>query len=240
MLLIPAIDLHEGKCVRLLKGERDKETVYNANPVEVALTWQSQGAKLLHLVDLDGAFAGKPANSAVIAKIVSSLDVPVQLGGGIRDAEIVKGALNLGVSRVILGTAAVENPDLVRELVARYGKRILVGIDAREGIVAVKGWVETSCWEAVDFAREMQRNGVEEIIYTDISRDGTLEGPNVEAMGQMAAALQIPVIASGGVSSLEDLYALKEISSRGISGVIVGQALYTGRFTLPEALVAMA
>ena len=238
MLVIPAIDLHEGKCVRLLRGERDKVTVYSLDPVEVALKWQSQGAGLLHLVDLDGAFSGEPVNSPVIARIVSSLDIPVQLGGGIRDMVVAKNALSLGVSRIILGTAAVEKPHLVKELVATYGEKVVVGIDARDGIVAIKGWVEGSDMKAVEFAQKMQRIGVEEIIFTDISRDGTLEGPNTEALGAMAAALEIPVIASGGVSSLKDLRALKEISHLGISGAIVGQALYTGRFTLKDAIAA--
>ena len=238
MLVIPAIDLHEGKCVRLLRGERDKVTVYSLDPVEVALKWQSQGAGLLHLVDLDGAFSGEPVNSPVIARIVSSLDIPVQLGGGIRDMVVAKNALSLGVSRIILGTAAVEKPHLVKELVALYGEKVVVGIDARDGIVAIKGWVEGSDMKAVEFAQKMQRIGVEEIIFTDISRDGTLEGPNTEALGAMAAALEIPVIASGGVSSLKDLRALKEISHLGISGAIVGQALYTGRFTLSDAIAA--
>ncbi|NMB41241.1 MAG: 1-(5-phosphoribosyl)-5-[(5-phosphoribosylamino)methylideneamino]imidazole-4-carboxamide isomerase [Firmicutes bacterium] len=239
MLVIPAVDLHGGKCVRLLRGERDKETVYSPNPVEVALKWQSQGAKLLHVVDLDGAFAGKPVNSAVIKKIASSLEIPVQLGGGIRDRTTVENVLNLGVSRVILGTVAVEKPDLVRELAASYGEKIVVGIDVRDGIAAVKGWVEGSDKKAVDLALEMQHYGVKEIIYTDISRDGTLKGPNMEALKAMADALEVPVIASGGVSSLQDLHALKEIKHLGISGVIVGQALYTEKFTLNEALLAV-
>ncbi|RJX26051.1 MAG: 1-(5-phosphoribosyl)-5-[(5-phosphoribosylamino)methylideneamino]imidazole-4-carboxamide isomerase [Dethiobacter sp.] len=237
MQVIPAIDLHGGKCVRLLRGERKKETVYSLNPVEVALKWQSQGARRLHVVDLDGAFAGKPVNSSVIAQIASSLGIPVQLGGGIRDMATVKNALNLGVSRVILGTAAVEKPDLVKKLAALYGERIIVGIDAREGVVAVRGWVEGSGKKAVDLALEMQQFGVKEIIYTDISRDGTLEGPNMEALSTMARALKIPLIASGGVSSLQDLHALKELKQLGVRGVIVGQALYTGRFTLKDAIM---
>jgi phosphoribosylformimino-5-aminoimidazole carboxamide ribotide isomerase len=237
MQLIPAIDLRGGKCVRLFKGEREKETVYSTNPVEVALKWQSEGAARLHLVDLDGAFEGRPVNSAVISAIASVLHIPLQLGGGIRDAENVGRALELGVSKVILGTAAVEKPKMVKELVDRYQDRIIVGIDARDGIVAVKGWVEDSQRKAVDFALEMQDLGVREIIYTDISRDGTLEGPNYHAMEEMAKALGIQLIASGGVSSLEDLRLLKGLEHLGITGVIVGQALYSGKFTLKEALM---
>ena len=237
MQLIQAIDLRGGKCVRLFKGEREKETVYSTNPVEVALKWQSEGAARLHLVDLDGAFEGRPVNSAVISAIASVLHIPLQLGGGIRDAENVGRALELGVSKVILGTAAVEKPKMVKELVDRYQDRIIVGIDARDGIVAVKGWVEDSQRKAVDFALEMQDLGVREIIYTDISRDGTLEGPNYHAMEEMAKALGIQLIASGGVSSLEDLRLLKGLEHLGITGVIVGQALYSGKFTLKEALM---
>ncbi|MGI6317218.1 MAG: 1-(5-phosphoribosyl)-5-[(5-phosphoribosylamino)methylideneamino]imidazole-4-carboxamide isomerase [Firmicutes bacterium] len=237
MQLIPAIDLRGGKCVRLFKGEREKETVYSTNPVEVALKWQSEGAARLHLVDLDGAFEGRPVNTSVISAITSSLNIPLQLGGGMRDAENVRRALELGVSKVILGTAAVEKPEMVKELVDRYQDRIIVGIDARDGIVAVKGWVEGSEKRAVDFALEMQDLGVREIIYTDISRDGTLEGPNYSAMEEMAKALDIPLIASGGVSSLEDLRLLRRLEHLGITGVIVGQALYSGKFTLKEALM---
>jgi|LSQX01.1.fsa_nt_gb phosphoribosylformimino-5-aminoimidazole carboxamide ribotide isomerase len=239
MQLIPAIDLHGGKCVRLLRGIREMETVYSANPVEVALKWQSEGAARLHLVDLDGAFEGRPVNSAVISAITSALHIPLQLGGGMRDAENVRRTLELGVSKVILGTAAVEKPEMVKELVDRYQDRIIVGIDARDGIVAVKGWVEGSERKAVDFALEMQDLGVREIIYTDISRDGTLEGPNYSAMEEMAKALDIQLIASGGVSSLGDLRLLGELEHLGITGVIVGQALYSGKFTLKEALMEL-
>lgn len=236
LLVIPAIDLHGGKCVRLLQGEREKETVYSTNPVEMALRWQSEGAEYLHVVDLDGAFAGKPVNANLIEKIVAGIDIPLQLGGGIRDLETIKNALSLGVSRVILGTAAVDRPELVGEAVALYGEKILVGIDARDGFVAVKGWVEASQEKAVDFALKMQTFGVQEIVYTDISRDGTLAGPNFEALKEMAVALKIPVIASGGVSSLEDLRTLKELEQYGVESVIIGQALYTGCISLQDAL----
>ncbi|NLJ56648.1 MAG: 1-(5-phosphoribosyl)-5-[(5-phosphoribosylamino)methylideneamino]imidazole-4-carboxamide isomerase [Firmicutes bacterium] len=235
MLVIPAIDLHGGKCVRLLQGKREKETVYSSNPVEVALKWQSAGAKRLHIIDLDGAFAGRPVNSAIIEKIASQIKIPLQLGGGIRDHQTIQNALELGVSKVILGTAAVEKPELVKEMAALYGEKILVGIDARDGFVAVKGWVEASSKKALDFALKMQAYGVQEIIYTDISRDGTLAGPNLKALKEMAVALKIPVIAAGGVSSLDDLRLLKDLAPFGVRSVITGQALYAGRFSLEEA-----
>lgn len=239
MLVIPAIDLHGGKCVRLLQGKREKETVYSYNPVEVALKWQSAGARRLHLVDLDGAFAGRPVNSAVIKEIVSHLDIPLQLGGGIRDYQTVKNALELGISGIILGTAAVEKPELVKEMAALYGEKIRVGIDARDGFVAVKGWVEASPKKALNFALEMQGHGVREIIYTDISRDGTLAGPNFKALKEMASALEIPIVASGGVSSLEDLRLLKVLEPYGVGSVIIGQALYSGCFSLEEAIAEL-
>ncbi|HHU76591.1 MAG TPA: 1-(5-phosphoribosyl)-5-[(5-phosphoribosylamino)methylideneamino]imidazole-4-carboxamide isomerase [Firmicutes bacterium] len=236
MDIIPAIDLHGGKCVRLLRGERSKETVYSDNPAEMARKWQSLGAARLHMVDLDGAFAGKRVNAAAISDVVSALSIPVQLGGGIRDREIAQSTLDLGVSKIILGTAAIRKPELIRELVEAFGKRILVGIDAREGMVAVEGWMESSTSRAVDLALQMQEFGVSEIIYTDIARDGTLEGPNLTALQEMAGFLSIPLIASGGVSSLDDLKRLRELEHLGISGVIVGQALYTGKFGLEEAI----
>ncbi len=240
MQLIPAVDLHRGKCVRLLMGERDRETVYSDNPVEMALKWEKDGAHRLHMVDLDGAFDGAPANTPAIAEIASSLTIPLQLGGGMRSREIAEKAFELGIQRVILGTVAVEQPELVRELAREYGDKIIVGIDARDGIVAVKGWVEGSGVHAVAFALTMQEYGVKEIIYTDISRDGTLKGPNLDALETMASKLDIPLIASGGISSLEDLKHVKGLEPLGVQGVIVGQALYTGQFTLQEALAALA
>lgn len=236
MLIIPAIDLHRGRCVRLRRGEREQETVYSNNPAEIALRWQAAGAQRLHVVDLDGAFAGKPVNLPAIAAITAAVEIPVQLGGGIRDRSTVEGAFKLGVSRVVLGTAAVEEPALLAELVGLYGERIVAGIDARDGVAAIKGWVENSSRRAVDLALEMEKIGVREIIYTDISRDGMLEGPNLQAMQEMARALRISVIASGGVSSLEDLLRLQELEKDGIKGVIVGQALYSGFLDLQEAI----
>ena len=239
MLIIPAIDLHRGKCVRLRRGERDQETIYSHDPAAVARNWQEAGAMRLHVVDLDGAFEGKPVNSSTISAIASAVDIPVQLGGGIRDRITAEKAFGLGVSRIILGTAAVEQPDLLKELVSLYGSRVLVGIDARNGVAAIRGWVEGSTRRAVDLAQEMEQYGVSEIIYTDISRDGMLEGPNMEAMHEMARSLNIPVIASGGVSSLEDLLRLQTLEELGISGVIVGQALYSGCIELESAIVEL-
>lgn len=236
MEIIPAIDLHRGKCVRLLRGERTRETIYSDNPAEIARKWQSLGAGRLHMVDLDGAFEGKRVNAQAISAVVSALTIPVQLGGGIRDCDIAQDTFRLGVSKIILGTIAVQKPQLVRQLVEEFGPRILVGIDARDGMVSVQGWTEHSCIKAVDLALQMQELGVAEIIYTDIARDGTLEGPNFFALKEMAGTLDIPLIASGGVSSMDDLRRLKELEHLGISGVIVGQALYTGNIRLEEAI----
>ena len=239
MLLIPAIDLHRGKCVRLRRGEREQETIYSDNPAAIARKWQEAGARRLHVVDLDGAFEGIPVNSSAIAAIAAAVDIPVQLGGGIRDRVTAEKAFGLGVSRVIFGTAAVEQPELLKELVNLYGSRIIVGIDARDGVAAIRGWVEGSARRAVELAQEMEQCGVTEIIYTDISRDGMLEGPNLEAMQEMARSLQIPVIASGGVSSLDDLLRLQTLEELGISGAIVGQALYSGRIDLESAILEL-
>lgn len=236
MEIIPAIDLHGGKCVRLLRGERARETIYSNNPAEMAIKWQSLGAGRLHMVDLDGAFAGRRVNATAINDVTSALAIPVQLGGGIRDRETAQGTFDLGVSKIILGTVALRKPQLARELVEEFGKRVLVGIDARDGMVAVEGWTESSAMKAVDLALQMQEYGVAEIIYTDIARDGTLEGPNFAALKEMAGLLSIPLIASGGVSSLDDLRRLRELEHLGISGVIVGQALYTGNIGLEEAI----
>ncbi len=240
MQLIPAVDLHRGKCVRLLMGERERETVYSDNPAEMALKWEREGAHRLHVVDLDGAFDGAPANTPVIAEMAYRLTIPLQLGGGMRSRDIAEKAFKLGIQRVILGTVAVEQPELVRELVREYGEKIIVGIDARDGIVAIKGWVKGSGIDAVTFALTMQEYGVKEIIYTDISRDGTLQGPNLEALKTMASKLDISLIASGGISSLEDLKHVKGLEPLGVQGVIVGQALYTGQFSLQDALTAVS
>lgn len=236
MIVIPAIDLKEGKCVRLEQGLMDKDTVFNDNPAAQARAWQDQGAELLHIVDLDGAFAGEPKNRGAIEAIVHAISIPSQLGGGIRDIETIEAYLSLGLSRVIIGTAAQRNPELVREACAKFPGRIVVGIDAKNGMVAVQGWAEVTDVTAVELAKKFEGFGVSAIIYTDISRDGMLQGPNLEATKALAEAVSIPIIASGGVSSLKDIENLMAIESSGISGVITGKAVYTGAIRLAEAV----
>jgi len=236
MLVIPAIDLKEGKCVRLEQGLMDKDTVFNDNPAAQARAWQDQGAEMLHIVDLDGAFAGEPKNRAAIEAIVKAITIPSQLGGGIRDIETIEAYLALGISRVIIGTAAQRNPELVKAACARFPGQIVVGIDAKNGMVAVQGWAEVTDITAVDLARKFEDCGVAAIIYTDISRDGMLQGPNLEATRALAEAVSIPVIASGGVSSLKDIENLMAIEASGITGVITGKAVYTGAIKLAEAV----
>jgi phosphoribosylformimino-5-aminoimidazole carboxamide ribotide isomerase len=236
MIVIPAIDLKEGKCVRLEQGLMDKDTVFNDNPAAQARAWQDQGAEMLHIVDLDGAFAGQPKNRAAIEAIVGAITIPSQLGGGIRDIATIEAYLSLGLSRVIIGTAAQRNPELVKEACARFPGRIVVGIDAKNGMVAVQGWAEVTDITAVDLARAFEDCGVAAIIYTDISRDGMLQGPNLEATKALAEAVSIPIIASGGVSSLQDIQNLMDIESSGVTGVITGKAVYTGAIKLAEAV----
>jgi phosphoribosylformimino-5-aminoimidazole carboxamide ribotide isomerase len=236
MIVIPAIDLKEGKCVRLEQGLMDKDTVFNDNPAAQAKAWQDQGAELLHIVDLDGAFAGEPKNRAAIEAILKAITIPSQLGGGIRDIATIEAYLSLGLSRVIIGTAAQRNPDLVKEACARFPCRIVVGIDAKDGMVAVQGWAELTGITAVDLARKFENCGVAAIIYTDISRDGMLQGPNLEATRALAEAVSIPIIASGGVSSLKDIENLMAIEASGVTGVITGKAVYTGAIKLAEAV----
>ena len=236
MIVIPAIDLKEGKCVRLEQGLMEKDTVFSDNPAEQALAWQGQGAELLHLVDLDGAFAGEPKNRASIEAIVRAIAIPAQLGGGIRDLATIEAYLSLGISRVIIGTAAQRNPQLVTDACRRFPGRIVVGIDAKDGRVAVQGWAEVTDVRAVDLARRFEGDGVAAIIYTDIARDGMLQGPNLEAIRQLAEAISIPVIASGGVSSLRDIENLIAIEGSGVSGVITGKAIYTGALDLRAAI----
>lgn len=236
MIVIPAIDLKEGKCVRLEQGLMEKDTVFNDDPGAQARAWQDQGAELLHIVDLDGAFAGQPKNRAAIEAIIKAITIPAQLGGGIRDIATIEAYLSLGLERVIIGTAAQRNPELVREACAKYPGRIVVGIDAKNGMVAVQGWAEVTNITAVELARKFEDCGVAAIIYTDISRDGMLQGPNLEATRALAEAVSIPIIASGGVSSLKDIQNLMDIESSGISGVITGKAVYTGAIQLAEAI----
>jgi phosphoribosylformimino-5-aminoimidazole carboxamide ribotide isomerase len=214
----------------------EKDTVYSDDPAAMARHWQDEGGEFLHLVDLDGAFAGVPRNRQAIEAIVAAVDIPTELGGGIRDLETIEAYLKLGVSRVILGTVAKENPELVAEACRKFPGQIVVGIDAKNGLVAVRGWAEVTEKKAIDLAREMEGFGVTAIIYTDIARDGMMQGPNLEATAALAEAISIPVIASGGVSSLDDIRNLLQIEDSGIEGVITGKAIYNGALSLREAV----
>ncbi len=238
MLLYPAIDLKDGQAVRLLRGEMNKATVFNDDPAGQARAFVQAGAEWLHLVDLNGAFAGRPVNGKAVEAILASIDIPAQLGGGIRDMATIEGWLEKGLARVILGTVAVENPDLVRKAARAFPDRIAVGIDAREGRVATRGWAEETDMDATDLARSFEDAGVAAIIYTDIQRDGAMQGPNVEATAALARAVSIPVIASGGVSCLSDLVALRDTGV--IAGAISGRALYDGAIDLKQALAMLA
>lgn len=239
MLIIPAIDIQNGQCVRLVQGDISRKTVYYEDPLEAALLFESEGAGRLHLVDLDGAFGGRVKNLATVKRIVTGVSVPVQVGGGIRNSEDAARLLELGVDRVILGTAAVNDPALVESLCRSFPGSVAVGIDARNGWVSVRGWVENTAVRALDLGRRMQDCGVAEIIYTDISRDGTLAGPNIPALREMAKNLDIGVIASGGISGLDDIKSVCTLSSDGVTAVIVGKALYENRFTVAEALAVV-
>ncbi|MBI5098176.1 MAG: 1-(5-phosphoribosyl)-5-[(5-phosphoribosylamino)methylideneamino]imidazole-4-carboxamide isomerase [Nitrospirae bacterium] len=234
MIIIPAIDLKDGKCVRLLQGKKEEVTVYSDDPAAMAKHWASLGAELLHVVDLDGAFTGEQKNFEKIRAIREAINIPVEVGGGIRDIERIEKLVSLGVDRVIIGTSAAKNPDMVRKACDKFRGKVLVGIDAKDGKVAVKGWVEVTEFNAIEFAKKMQEAGTAGIIYTDISRDGMLTGPNIDAMANMVAAVNIPVIASGGVSKIEDIKNLKQIKN--LWGVITGKALYEGTLDLKKAI----
>jgi phosphoribosylformimino-5-aminoimidazole carboxamide ribotide isomerase len=234
MLVIPAIDLKDGKCVRLVQGKESAVTVYSDDPASTARLWQSCGAKMLHVVDLDGAFRGNQMNFSAIKKIRESVSMEIEVGGGIRDMEKIDELIRAGIDRVILGTVAVENPDIVVEAAGKYPDRILVGIDAREGKVAVKGWVESTSVDARELAQEAASKGAAGIIYTDISRDGMMTGPNIGEMEEMVRSVNIPVIASGGVSSMDDVRDLMGI--KGLWGAITGKAIYSGAIDLREAI----
>ena len=236
MILYPAIDLKDGRCVRLLRGDLEQETVFNDDPGDQAAQFQAAGFEWLHVVDLNGAVEGRAVNRSSVERILTSVTIPVQLGGGIRDLAAIEMWLARGLTRVILGTVALTNPDLVREAARRWPGHVAVGIDARDGRVATEGWLETSNVTALDLARAFEDAGVAAIIYTDIDRDGAMQGVNVTATAQLAAAIGTPVIASGGVSSLDDLAALKAEASSGIAGVICGRALYDGAIEPAQAL----
>jgi phosphoribosylformimino-5-aminoimidazole carboxamide ribotide isomerase len=236
MILFPAIDLKEGLAVRLEQGDMARATVFHRDPAAQAHAFEAQGFRYLHIVDLDGAFAGKPVNAAAVERILETIAIPVQLGGGVRDMKTIEAWLAKGVTRVIIGTAAVRNPALVREGAKRYPGRVAVGLDARDGKVAVEGWAETSELTALDIARRFEDAGVAAIIYTDISRDGLLKGLNLEATVALADAVSIPVIASGGLASLDDIKALLEPRAAKLEGAIAGRALYDGRLDPAKAL----
>jgi len=236
MILFPAIDLKDGACVRLLRGEMSQATTFNTDPADQARRFVAAGCEWLHVVDLDGAFAGRSVNAEAVRTIIAAAPVPVQLGGGIRDEAAIESWLEAGVARVILGTIALRSPDFVKAACRRWPGRIVVGIDARDGLVAVEGWAKTSQVTALELALKFEDAGVAAIVYTDISRDGAMEGPNVEATVDVASKLTTPVIASGGVSSLDDLEALKVHENAGIVGVICGRALYDGRIDLASAV----
>ena len=233
MLILPAIDLRNGKCVNLVQGRAGEETIFSDHPVKMAMQWQQDGAEYLHLVDLDGAFGAEVDNLHIVKEIVEVLLIPTQLGGGIRTMERLESVLGLGVTRAILGTAALKNPSLVEATCREYGPRIAVGIDAKDGMVATEGWLDISEKPALAFAKEMEDCGVQTIIYTDIKSDGMLQGPNLETTRAIADAVSVNIIASGGITSLQDVQALKAV---GVYGAIVGRALYTGALALTNAI----
>ena len=240
MILFPAIDLKEGLAVRLEQGDMARATVFNRDPAAQAQAFEAQGFKYLHIVDLDGAFAGRPVNGAAVERILATVAIPLQLGGGIRDMATIEGWLGKGVERVIIGTAAVRDPALVKAAAKRFAGRVAVGLDARDGKVAVEGWAETSELTALDLARRFEDAGVAAIIYTDISRDGLLKGLNLDACVALADAVDIPVIASGGLASIDDVKKLLEPRARKLAGAIAGRALYDGRLDAAAALALIA
>jgi phosphoribosylformimino-5-aminoimidazole carboxamide ribotide isomerase len=240
MLIVPAIDLKGGRCVRLLRGDMDAETVYGDDPVRIGLRWVAEGAEYLHVVDLDAAVSGSPVNREKIAELCRAMPVPLEVGGGIRSLARAVELVQLGVDRVILGTVALTEPEVLRRACRELPGRVAAGIDARDGKVAVQGWTETSTTDAVALARQCEAAGACRIIYTDIARDGTLAGVNVDATATLARTLGIPVTASGGVASLRDIAALRRCTADGIDAVIVGRALYAGALSLPEAIAAAA
>lgn len=239
MLIIPAVDIRGGRCVRLTQGRFDREQVFSNDPVEMALNWQEKGAKRLHVVDLDGAVQGKPQNLKVIEKIVNTVNIPVQLGGGIRDIDTIDKCISIGIDRVIMGTSAVFNREIVKKAVSLYPDRVIVGIDAKDGRVAVKGWLEISEQKSVDLIKEIEQFGINRIIYTDITKDGMMTGPNLAALEEILENTGMKVIASGGISSIGDLIALKKMEVKGLEGAIIGKALYLGKIDLKAALEIM-
>jgi phosphoribosylformimino-5-aminoimidazole carboxamide ribotide isomerase len=236
MIIIPAVDIKDGKCVRLLQGRKDAETVYSDDPVQMAKKWESQGAELIHVIDLDGAFQQHPQNTGAIKKTVEQLDIPVQVGGGIRNERTIRQYIEIGVERVIIGTEAIKNPKLVKKVCKEFPEQIVVAIDARRGMVAIEGWTQTTPMKPIDLAKRFEDCGVAAINFTDIDRDGMQTGPNIVETRRIAEAISIPVIASGGVSTIDDIKNLLPLNAMGITGIIIGKALYSGSLDLKDAI----
>jgi len=236
MLIIPAIDIMGGKCVRLYQGKKEQAKVYSDDVVAVAKQWEAEGAELLHVVDLDGAFTGKPVNHRLIENIIDSVNVPVEVGGGIRTEETIELYLEMGAERVVLGTRAINDPEFLIEMCRNYHERIILGIDAKDGMIATDGWVNITDKDAIGFARRFEEVGVGGVIYTDLTRDGSMVGPNIPAIREFVRSVELPIIASGGISNIQDVEALYELSKDGLVGVIVGKALYESRLKLKELI----
>jgi len=236
MIIIPAVDIKNGRCVRLLQGRKDEETIFSNDPVEMAIKWDEEGAELIHVIDLDGAFEKSPQNLNSIKKIIKSVKADVQVGGGVRDKKIIKMFIDLGAKRVIIGTEAIKNPKLVKDACKEFPGRIVVGIDARNGMVAIEGWTETTKIKAVDLAKQFEDCGVAAINFTDIYRDGMQTGPNIKETMIIAESVSIPVVASGGVSTIEDIKKLIQLEKFGVTGIITGRALYSKKLNLKEAI----
>ena len=236
MIIIPAVDIKGGKCVRLEQGFMDRETIFSDYPEEMALQWERKGAKRLHLVDLDGAVQGIPFNKKVIRNVVDRVSIPVQLGGGIRDLDTIEGYINLGIDQIIIGTVAYKDPDLVETACKRYPGRIIVGIDSKDSYASVEGWTEPTNIIAIDLAKRFEDMRINSIIYTDIKRDGMKRGPNIDAIREFATAINVPLIAAGGISSIKDIENMAELEEDGLSGIIVGRALYDGSIRLEQAI----
>lgn len=239
MIIYPAIDLKDGQCVRLVQGKVENKTVYSSDPAAMAASFQAQGAQWLHIVDLDGALNGQPQNLKAIKQIAGRIDIPFQVGGGMRRLEDIAAVLEIGASRVIIGTRAVTSPQFMEKILKEFGSdKIILGLDAREGMVAIEGWVEKSSLDALVFGKQMHSLGVKTAVFTDVSRDGLLQGPNLDFTRTIAEQTGLSIIASGGVSSVENIKSLREIEKKGVSGVIIGKALYDGKITIQEALDA--
>ena len=236
MIIIPAVDIKNGRCVRLLQGRKDEETIFSNDPVKMAIKWDGEGAELIHVIDLDGAFEKSPQNLNSIKKIIESVKAGVQVGGGIRDKKTIRMFIDLGAKRVIIGTEAIKNPKLVKDACKEFPGRIVVGIDARNGMVAIEGWTETTKIKAVDLAKQFQDCGVAAINFTDIYRDGMQTGPNIKETMIIAESVSIPVVASGGVSTIEDIKKLIQLKKYGVTGIITGRALYSKNLNLKEAI----